>query len=492
MLELLIAAPSSGSGKTMITCGLLALMQREGLLPCAFKCGPDYIDPMFHRSVLDIESHNLDLFLSDEDYVRQSYQRHGAGHAARIVEGVMGYYDGVGGTTTEASAWHLADTLDLPVLLVIRPKGMGLSAAAQIKGMTAFRTPHHIRGVILNECSRMMCDTMKKAIEKETGIPVIGCLPPLKDAAVESRHLGLYTAGEVEDLRGRIGRIADALAENVDMDLFRSLFTKEEKADAKPADQTRQPADTSGAGHPIDAESALPEKAGARPRIAVADDEAFCFMYQESLEAFEAAGAELVRFSPVADRALPEGISALYFPGGYPELHGRELAANASMRAAVLAAAQNGMPVVAECGGFMYLQEILRDADGTACEMTGLLGGESEKKERLVRFGYAHMTAEKDSLLLRAGETYPIHEFHYWDTTNNGTDCMAVKPVSGRTWQCAITGPSLFAGFPHLYFAGHPVLAERFVAAAASYQEKQAARGETEQTVCPKKGGAGC
>ena len=475
MLELLVAAASSGSGKTMVTCGLLALMQREGLLPCAFKCGPDYIDPMFHRSVLDIESHNLDLFLSDEDYVRESYRAHGQGHQAIVVEGVMGYYDGVGGKTTQASAWHLADTLDLPVLLVVRPKGMGLTAAAQVKGMTAFRTPHHIRGVLLNECSPMLLATMREVIEKETGIPVVGCLPPLKDAAVESRHLGLYTAGEVEDLRARIDRIADALAENVDMDLFRSLFTRETPEGCAVANQAAGSDSVSGDA-PV---CRTAEPAADKPKIAVADDEAFCFMYRESLEAFEKAGAELVHFSPVADAALPEGVSGLYLPGGYPELHGKALAANETMKASILAAAKNGMPIVAECGGFMYLQESLRDMDGADCAMTGLLRGNSEKKDRLVRFGYAQMTAEKDSLLLRKGETFPIHEFHYWDTTNNGTDCSAVKPVSGRSWQCAITGPALFAGFPHLYFAAHPVLAERFVAAAAAFGCGTAQASET-------------
>ena len=186
-----------------------------------------------------------------------------------------------------------------------------------------------------------------------------------------------------------------------------------------------------------------------------------------------------MHFSPVADAALPEGVSGLYLPGGYPELHGKALAANETMKASILAAAKNSMPIVAECGGFMYLQESLRDMDGADCAMTGLLKGNSEKKDRLVRFGYAQMTAEKDSLLLRKGETFPIHEFHYWDTTNNGTDCSAVKPVSGRSWQCAITGPALFAGFPHLYFAAHPVLAERFVAAAAAFGCGTAQASET-------------
>ena len=202
------------------------------------------------------------------------------------------------------------------------------------------------------------------------------------------------------------------------------------------------------------------------------NDESFSFIYQENIDRLE----NVSFFDPERDVPCLDDVALLYLPGGYPVLHGQHLAANTSMKASILAAARAGMPIVAECGGFMYLQETLQDMDGADCPMTGLLEGSSEKKTRLVRFGYADMTAEKDSLLLRKGETYPIHEFHYWDTTNNGADCAAVKPVSGRSWRCAITGSSLFAGFPHLYFAGHPVLAERFVAAAAAYRPAEGGR----------------
>ena len=166
MIRMLIAAPASGSGKTSVTCGLLTALQKRGLDPCAFKCGPDYIDPMFHRSVLGVESSNLDLFLSDEENLRQRFQRASAGHGAVVCEGVMGLYDGVGGTTDRASAWHVAKTLDLPVILVVRPKGTSLTLAAQIRGLQEFRTPSCIKGVILNDCTEMLCSHLKPMLER--------------------------------------------------------------------------------------------------------------------------------------------------------------------------------------------------------------------------------------------------------------------------------------------------------------------------------------
>ena len=197
MLELMIAAPASGSGKTVLTCALLAALKQRGLNPCAFKCGPDYIDPMFHRSVLGVDSHNLDLFLSDENTVRDLYRRYSAGYGSAVVEGAMGFYDGLGGSTDTASAWHVADTLGLPVLLVVRPKGASLTLAAQIKGLQAFRTPSHIVGILLNDCSPMLVKSLGPMLERETGLPVLGYLPHLEEAVLESRHLGLRTDGGV-------------------------------------------------------------------------------------------------------------------------------------------------------------------------------------------------------------------------------------------------------------------------------------------------------
>lgn len=449
MIELMLTAPASGSGKTVLTCALLAALKKRGCSPCAFKCGPDYIDPMFHRTVLDVESHNLDLFLSDETAVRKLYARYSAGHGAVVVEGAMGFYDGLGGTTHRASAWHVAHTLDLPVLLVVRPKGASLTLAAQIRGLQSFRQPSHIAGILLNDCTPMLAKSLSPMLERETGLPVVGYLPHLEEAVLESRHLGLCTAGEVEDLAQRIDAVAERLEQTVDWTRLLALCGGKERPEAAPV------------------------PARAQVPIAVARDEAFCFTYQETLDALREAGGELLFFSPLTDAGLPREACGLYLPGGYPELYARRLSENEAMRRAVQAAVERGMPTVAECGGFLYLGKTLQGGDGEIYPMAGVLPGDAVRKERLVRFGYAELTADRDSLLFRTGESVPIHEFHYWDSSDNGTDLTAKKPLTGRSWSCGFTGERLYASFPHLYFAGRPQLAQRFVQAAIQYRTER-------------------
>lgn len=450
MIACMVAAPSSGSGKTAVTCALLALLARRGLAPCAFKCGPDYIDPMFHRSVLGVESHNVDLFFSSESFLRQHYARHCAGHRAVVCEGVMGFYDGVGGTTSQASAWHVAHTLDVPVLLVIRPRGASLTLAAQIRGLCAFREQSYIRGLFLNDCSPMLYRSLAPMLEKETGLPVLGYLPNREEAAFESRHLGLYTAGEIRDLQQRISLLADLLEQNLDFTRFSSLFC------------TPEPVTDS-----------ISQNIPTITRLAIASDQAFCFCYEETKEALRAAGAELVPFSPLTDTQLPENIGGLYLPGGYPELYANELAKNEPMLYAIREAVENGMPTVAECGGFLYLGQHLEGSDGISYPMAGVLPGDGVRKEKLTRFGYAFLTSQSDSLLFSAGEQIPVHEFHYWDSTENGAAFLAQKPVTGRSWSCGFATPTLYAGFPHLYGAGHPQWVRRFTHAASEYQKRQ-------------------
>ncbi len=449
MVELLLAAPASGSGKTAVTCALLAAFAKRGLSPCAFKCGPDYIDPMFHRSVLGVESHNLDLFLCGEDRLRLLYERRLFGHGAAVCEGVMGFYDGVGGSTDKASAWHVADTLKLPVLLVIRPKGSSLTLAAQIKGICGFRKGNRIRGVFLNDCPPMLFGSLAPMLERETGLPVLGYLPHMEEAVFESRHLGLYTAGEIAGLRQRIEVLAGKLEETTDMERLLELFAGRERGDAF-----------------------RPVQAPVKARIAVARDEAFCFTYAETLDVFREAGAELVEFSPLRDADLPERIGGLYLPGGYPELYAGRLSKNEAMRKAIRRAVRDGLPTVAECGGFLYLGRTLEDETGTAYPMTGILPGDGIKKERPVRFGYAYLTAKSDSLLFDEGERIPVHEFHYWDSSENGEGFAAKKPVSGRSWLCGFGEKNLYAAFSHLYFWGTPRWGERFVEAAGRYSQK--------------------
>ena len=446
MIQFLLAAPRSGSGKTTMTCALLMALKRRGCAPCAFKSGPDYIDPMFHRAVLGVESRSLDLFFSAPETVRTLYAKGAAGHGAAVCEGAMGFYDGLGGVSDRASAWHLADTLGLPVLLVVEPKGQSLTLAAELNGLVNFRTPSHIAGILLNNCTARMHALLAPMLEKETGLPVLGFLPKLPEAVIGSRHLGLYTAAEVENLQQKLALLADAAEEHIDWPRLLALCEKEPPA--------------------------LPEKApqpSARVRIAVAQDEAFCFTYAETLEAFRDAGAEVVFFSPLRDTALPENIGGLYLPGGYPELHAKELSENTSLLREIKQKIESGLPTAAECGGFLYLGQSLTDAEGQSWPMAGVLPGEAKDAGRLVRFGYAALSADSDSMLFRAGESFPIHEFHHWDSTANGTALAAKKPVGGAEWRCGSVNEHFYAGFPHLYWAGTP-LPQRFAAAAENYR----------------------
>ena len=446
MIQFLLAAPRSGSGKTTMTCALLMALKRRGHAPCAFKSGPDYIDPMFHRAVLGVESRSLDLFFSAPETVRTLYAKGAAGHGAAVCEGAMGFYDGLGGVSDRASAWHLADTLGLPVLLVVEPKGQSLTLAAELNGLVNFRTPSHIAGILLNNCTARMHALLAPMLEKETGLPVLGFLPKLPEAVIGSRHLGLYTAAEVENLQQKLALLADAAEEHIDWPRLLALCEKEPPA------------------LPVQ-----PETPPARVRIAVAQDEAFCFTYAETLEAFRDAGAEVVFFSPLRDTALPENIGGLYLPGGYPELHARELSENTSLLREIKQKIKSGLPTAAECGGFLYLGQSLTDAEGQSWPMAGVLPGEAKDAGRLVRFGYAALSADSDSMLFRAGESFPIHEFHHWDSTANGTALAAKKPVGGAEWRCGSVNEHFYAGFPHLYWAGTP-LPQRFAAAAENYR----------------------
>ena len=446
MIQFLLAAPRSGSGKTTMTCALLMALKRRGCAPCAFKSGPDYIDPMFHRAVLGVESRNLDLFFSAPETVRTLYAKGAAGHGAAVCEGAMGFYDGLGGVSDRASAWHLADTLGLPVLLVVEPKGQSLTLAAELKGLDSFRTPSHIAGILLNNCTARMHALLAPMLEEETGLPVLGFLPKLPEAVIGSRHLGLYTAAEVENLQQKLALLADAAEEHIDWPRLLALCEKEPPA--------------------LPARAETPP---ARVRIAVAQDEAFCFTYAETLEAFRDAGAEVVFFSPLRDTALPENIGGLYLPGGYPELHARELSENTSLLREIKRKIESGLPTAAECGGFLYLGQSLTDAEGQSWPMVGVLPGEAKDAGRLVRFGYAELSADSDSLLFRAGESFPIHEFHHWDSTANGAALAAKKPVGGAEWRCGSVNEHFYAGFPHLYWAGTP-LPQRFAAAAENYR----------------------
>lgn len=445
MIGLVMAAPRSGSGKTTLTMALLALLQQKGLHPGAFKCGPDYIDPGFHRAVLGVECRNLDLYLSGADTVQALYARGAAGCGAVVAEGAMGYYDGVGGTP-QASAWQVGQALGLPALMVLTPQQIEM-----LPGLLAAHSPHGVRAVLLNRCPPQQAECLTEEIQARTGLPVVGFLPPMPEAEFPSRHLGLQMASECRGLAARAGALANALEKHWNWALFEHLFT----IAPVPAPSAQQ---------------ALPQNP---VRVAVARDDAFCFCYQETLEAFTLAGMEPVFFSPMQDGALPENCSALYLPGGYPELHAEALEQNEAMRRSIARAVQSGLPAIAECGGFLYLGQRLEDMNGTPRQMAGVLPGNGFRTPKLVRFGYAALHPAGDSMLFRQGESVPVHEFHHWDTTHNGTALHAVKPVSGKSWECGFVSETLYAGFPHLYLAGQPQLVQRFAGQARKFAKER-------------------
>ena len=363
--RIMLAAPKSGSGKTLLTCGLLEVLRRRGLNPIACKCGPDYIDPMFHRYVLGIPGRNLDSFFLPTEGVRKvlvdAVREEQAGIA--VLEGVMGYYDGLGGTETSASSWEIAEITDTPAILVLDCKGASLSAAAMASGFLHFRKKSHIAGVILNRVSSMYYERLAAAVEEASGLPVLGYLPESEEYRMESRHLGLFLPGEIDRLRERIGRLADQMEKSIAvervLEVAGMLPLRIENKEKEKAENESMEAE-SIAKFPACQE----QKVTSRVRIGVARDEAFCFYYQENLHLLEQMGAELVYFSPLRDKKIPDRVDGLLFGGGYPENYARELAKNAAMRESIRRSIAAGMPFLAECGGFLYLHRTLEGSDG--------------------------------------------------------------------------------------------------------------------------------
>jgi cobyrinic acid a,c-diamide synthase len=448
--RIMVAGGGSESGKTMLTCALLAVFQRRGLKTAAFKCGPDYIDPMFHREIQGAYSSNLDLFMLDEDEALRLLIENNGGADIAVIEGVMGFYDGVGGSTAEASSWRLSEVTKTPVILVENCKGQSLTVAAHIKGVKEFRR-NRISAVLLNNAGEGLFEALKPVIERETGLPVHGRLAWLPDCTIKSRHLGLVTAAEIDDLRGKIARLADEIEKTVDIDAVLSI--------ARSAPPFRLGAPS------------LPSLPPQKRRIAVARDRAFCFYYEDGLNLLRKLGAELIDFSPLNDSALPPDLSGLILGGGYPELYAAELAANGTMLASIKNAVEGGLPTIAECGGFMYLHRELEGTDGKIHRLAGVIDAYCKKTPRLVRFGYAEFTANTGNLLCEAGETLRGHEFHYWDSSNPGSDFTAVKPGSLKRWQCITANKTLFAGFPHFHLCSKPKAALRFLSAGGFHAQ---------------------
>ena len=434
--RVMFAAMRSGSGKTTVTCGVLAALKKQNIKVQAYKCGPDYIDPMFHRTVLGIDTGNLDTFFAGADAIGRILARDTKNAELIMMEGVMGYYDGVGGTTTMASSYELSKDTKTPVVLIVDAKGASVTLAATIRGIMEYKKDSRIAGVILNRVSPMFYSRIKHVIETECGIPVLGYLPEDASFAVPSRHLGLLPPGEMQKQRDWVETVAEAARKTIDIDGILEIAAQAEMLQIQKATGETEKC-----------------KFPAGYRIGVARDAAFSFYYRENLRMLEDMGATLVFFSPLADAHVPE-VDALIFGGGYPELYAKQLYENQSMRVSVRQALEYGMPCHAECGGFLYLGKSLADAEGNVYEMVGFLDGAGFRTERLQRFGYVEL-APQEADAFAVNTILRGHEFHYWDSTDCGGACLAWKPLSKqKTYPCMVKKKGTFAGFPHLYYAG--------------------------------------
>lgn len=461
--RILLTAAASGSGKTLCTCGLLRVLKKRGLETVSFKCGPDYIDPMFHTKVIGTKSRNLDTFFTGRDVTRHLLQKNGAGADMAVIEGVMGYYDGLAGLSAKASAWELADVTETPAVLLVNCRGMSVSAVPMIKGFLEYKKNSRICGVILNRISPMLYPRVKAMVEEQLPVKVYGYLPELKDCLLESRHLGLVLPEEIHDLQRRLDILAAAMERSVDIDgLLELAKTAEDIWDGRKEDSGVCPGGVSaGITDAVQRKEPI--------RIGVAMDEAFCFFYEDNLDYLREHGACLVPFSPVRDICLPERLCGLILNGGYPELYAGELSENAAMRQAIRHAVRGGMPATAECGGFMYLHDTMEDLDGKAWPMAGVIPGRVWKTPRLARFGY--VTLQGGTAFGRKVGSIPAHEFHYFDSDDCGTGWKAEKPLSDRSWACMHSTDTLFAGFPHIYYYANTKFADVFLESCRRYGE---------------------
>ena len=462
--RILLAAGASGSGKTLITCGLLQALVNRGLKVASFKCGPDYIDPMFHSRVIGTRSRNLDTFFTDGDRTRYLLAKNASDCEIAVMEGVMGYYDGVGGITSRASAYDLASTTDTPAILIVNSRGMSVSLAAYVKGFLEYKKDSHICGVIFNQMSPMLYPRMKKLLEEELSVKVLGYVPKVEDCVIESRHLGLVLPEEIPELKSRLQKLSEVLEKTLDIDGILELAGEAPELAAPETEML------------IQKDTAFGYRTEEKVRIGVADDEAFCFFYADNLNLLEQMGAELVRFSPIHDRELPEDLDGLLLSGGYPELNGEALEENQEMCTRIREAIRDGMPCLAECGGFMYLHQEMEDMEGKQRRVCGVIPGKAYRTPKLNRFGYITLTEKQDSGL---GEI-PAHEFHYFDSTDCGEDFHAVKPASKRGWDCIHDRGRLMAGFPHLYYYGNPRVPARFLKNALEYKKERRLKKDAE------------
>lgn len=441
----LLAGTHSGSGKSTLCAGLLRAYRNRGCHIAPFKAGPDYLDPKLHKAASNHESWNLDAFFQDEEGLLESFERNTRDADLALVEGVMGLFDGYDPVHFKGSAAHLAKLLDIPVVLVVDGAGVGASLAATVLGHKNLMPELHISGVILNRVSGAKhAELQQSAIVDHTGIPVIGYLPKQKNWSLPERHLGIHQPEEIQGLDQALDELAKVIEAHINLDALQTL--------ARPVRSI------------TDTHAPQPSKhLRVGLRVGLSLDEAFNFIYPDTLDCLERLGVEWVPFSPLRD-SLPERLDGLYLCGGYPELHAEKLSQNQTILAQLRQAHQDDLPIFAECGGYMLLGECLTDITGQSFEMAGVIPGRFRMTERLRAFGYKHITAECDNLLAQKGEVGKAHEFHHSQLEAlNPAPAWKAEGLSGKSHQEGYAKGNLLASYAHLHFGAQRHWAERWV-----------------------------
>lgn len=454
MRRIIISGTGSGCGKTTVVCAVLTALKKRGLDVSSFKCGPDYIDTMFHEKAIGTSSYNIDSFFCDDDTLRFLLDENGGKSDISVIEGVMGYYDG--NADGRGSAYSVSQITDTKSIIVIDCKGMGASIGAVMKGFLSFREKNNIIGFIFNRLPLSLTETVKNMCA-ELGTEFLGIMPK-SDISFESRHLGLVTADEITDIKSKLSQLGELAEQYIELDRIIRISESCSLEYKKP-----------------EISEIFSE---CKPVIAVAKDDAFCFIYKENINLLEKLGCEIKCFSPLNDEEIPSDADGIILYGGYPELYTERLWENRKFIASIGKYVKNGMPIIAECGGFMYLHTVMENSDGIGCGMADIVRGKAFKTDKLQRFGYITMTAERDNLLAAKGEKITAHEFHYWDSTNCG-DAFTARKNNGKEWKCCIADDTMYAGFPHIYFYGNISAAERFVKKCAEYRSNKNGENKT-------------
>ena len=448
-MGVIITGVSSGSGKTTFAIGLMRALKNRGYRVAAFKSGPDYIDPMFHRLAVRGNSYNLPMWMLEDETIHGLYQKRSNNVDISVVEGVMGYFDGHDVTSLHGSTAHLAKTIHTPVIVVLDASSMSLTSAAMVQGLVDFDKPSMIKGVIFNHIkSEHHFELLKRAIQLHTQVKCYGYLKPNKEIILESRHLGLVQASEVDYLEEKIENMAKWVSDTVDVEAIFEDFNNAKSGVEGVSEVLKNfRTDLDICEQPL--------------HIGIAKDDAFSFYYDENISLLNEIGINLVPFSPMRDMALPEGLDGLYIGGGYPELYADVLEANASMRSSVLAFASKGKPIYAECGGLMYLMSTLVSLDGKTYNMTGVFQGNALMTESLQRFG--HVEAELDctkysksdklsSVAMPSKIVYRGHEFHHSKIEGCDAEQLISIRKNQRNWTCGYSVHRVLATYVHNHF----------------------------------------